>query len=89
MSKNKKVVALKFSGIGFGKVDFKLNVAKLFPPIWSPLSTGPTPLCSKPLRSLDDAKIRSDNLTSLSSNAVTFANLAFAEPINLSLNNSL
>jgi len=27
MSKNKKVVALKFSGIGFGNVDFKLKVA--------------------------------------------------------------
>ena len=82
-------MGLKFSGIGFGKVDFKLSVAKLFPPIWSPLSTGPIPLGSKPLTSLVDAKILSDIFTSLLSNAVTFENLALADPIYLSLKISL
>ena len=89
ISKNKKEFALKLSGIGFGKVDFKLSVAKLFPPTWSLLSTGPIPLGSKPLISFVDAKIRSDNFTSLLSKAVTLATLNFAEPINFSLKSSL
>ena len=57
--------------------------------MWSPLSTGPTPLGSKPLRSEGEEKILSDNLTFLLSKATAFANLSLADPINLSLKSSL